>query len=72
MLSLIPATKTAMVIELQNLPPDRENPFGNSFKGLRDQVIDAQSGKTVKAERLGVEIVDGRTHRGFSNPEGLA
>jgi outer membrane lipoprotein-sorting protein len=64
-LSLIPATKTAIVIELKNLPPDRENPFGNSFKGLRDLVIDAQSGKTLNAERLGVETIDGRPAEGF-------
>jgi hypothetical protein len=69
-LSLIPAAKTAIIIELKNLPPDRENPFGNSFRGLRDLVIDAQSGKTIKAERLGVETIDGRPAEGFRIQQG--
>jgi hypothetical protein len=64
-ISLIPATKTAVVIELKNLPPDRENPFGNSFHGLRELVADAQSGKDAKAERLGVETIDGKPAEGF-------
>jgi outer membrane lipoprotein-sorting protein len=69
-LSLVPATKTAMVIELKNVPPDRGNPFGNSFKGLRDLVIDAQSGTAQKAERLGVETIDGRRAEGFRIQKG--
>jgi outer membrane lipoprotein-sorting protein len=64
-ISLIPATKMATVIELKNLPPDRENPFGNSFHGLRELVADVQSGKNGKAERLGVETIDGRPVEGF-------
>jgi hypothetical protein len=69
-LSLFPATKTAMVIELKNLPPGRENPFGNSFKALRDLVIDAQSGKAEKVERLGNETIDGRRAEGFRIQKG--
>jgi outer membrane lipoprotein-sorting protein len=64
-ISLIPATKMATVIELKNLPPDRENPFGNSFNGLRDLVAEAESGKTAKTERLGEETIDGRRAIGF-------
>jgi outer membrane lipoprotein-sorting protein len=69
-LSLIPATKTAIIIELKNLPPDRKNPFGNSFNGLRELVIEAQSGKTLKADRLGVETIDGRPAEGFRIQQG--
>ncbi|HEX2474240.1 MAG TPA: hypothetical protein VHK01_05820 [Lacipirellulaceae bacterium] len=69
-LTLVPATKTAMIIELKNLPPDRENPFGNSFKGLRDLVINVQSGKAEKAERLGAEMIHGRLAEGFRIQKG--
>ncbi|MGD9634160.1 MAG: outer membrane lipoprotein carrier protein LolA [Pirellulales bacterium] len=64
-LTLIPATKMAIVIQLKNLPPGRESPFGKTFQGLRELVVDAQSGKTGKAERLGVETIDGRPAEGF-------
>jgi outer membrane lipoprotein-sorting protein len=61
---LVPATKTAMVIDLKNLPPDRGSPFGNTFQELRKLVSEAQSG-AQKAERLGVETIDGRRAEGF-------
>lgn len=64
-LILIPSTKTATVIELKNLPPGRESPFGKTFQGLRKLVVDAQSDKTSKAERLGVKTIDGRPTEGF-------
>ncbi len=60
---LDPAAKTAMVINLKNLPP--ENPFGRTFQSLRELVANAQSGKTGKVERLGVETIDGRPAEGF-------
>jgi outer membrane lipoprotein-sorting protein len=64
-LTLIPATKTAVVIDLKNIPPGRESPFGNTFHGLQELVADAQSGKSGKTERLGVETIDGRLAEGF-------
>jgi outer membrane lipoprotein-sorting protein len=62
-ISLDPAAKTATVINLKNLPPT--SPFGRTFQGLRELVAGAQSGKTGKVERLGVETIDGRRAEGF-------
>ena len=61
---LIPATKTAVVIDLKNFQP-KNNPFGRTFQGLRELVANAQSGKAGKVERLGVKTIDGRTAEGF-------
>jgi len=60
---LVPAAKTAVVINLKNLPPT--NPFGKTFQGLRELVANAQSGKAGKVERLGVQTIDGRRAEGF-------
>lgn len=64
MISLVPATKTAMVIDLKNFPP-QNNPFGRTFQSLRELVSNAQSGKVGKVERLGVKTIDGRSAQGF-------
>ena len=63
-ITLVPATKTATVINLKNFPPN-DNPFGRTFQGLRELVANAQSGKAGKVERLGVKTIDGRTAEGF-------
>ena len=62
-LTLDPATKTATVIKLENVP--REGPFGRTFQDLRELVAAAQGGKGGKVERLPVEIIDGRRTEGF-------
>jgi outer membrane lipoprotein-sorting protein len=62
-IGLFPATKTATVINLKNLPA--KSPFGRTFQGLRQLVAGAQSGKAGKVERLGVETIDGRRAEGF-------
>lgn len=64
MISLVPTTKTAMVINLKNFPP-QNSPFGRTFQGLRELVSNAQSGKVGKVERLGVKTIDGRSAQGF-------
>jgi outer membrane lipoprotein-sorting protein len=64
-ITLIPATKTALVVELKNLPPDKENPFGKTFQGLRELVVQAQQGKAKKIERLIAKTIDGRPAEGF-------
>jgi len=63
MLTLDSATKTAVVIELKNLP--QGNPLGRTFQGLRELVASAQSGKAGKVERLGEKVIDGRRADGF-------
>jgi outer membrane lipoprotein-sorting protein len=63
-ITLVPATKTAMVINLKDFPAEN-NPFGRTFQGLRELVASAQSGKAGKVERLGVETIDGRPAEGF-------
>jgi outer membrane lipoprotein-sorting protein len=64
-LTLVPATKTAIVIDLKNKPPGMEGPFGHTFQDLRELAAEAQSGKRGKVERLGVKTVDGQTAEGF-------
>lgn len=64
-ITLVPASNTAMVIDLKNLPPERESPFGKTFQGLRALVDRAQDGRAGKVERLGVETIDGREAQGF-------
>jgi outer membrane lipoprotein-sorting protein len=59
------ATKTAIVIDLKNLPPEMESPLGKTFLGLRELVAQAQSGTARKVERLGLETIDGRPAEGF-------
>jgi outer membrane lipoprotein-sorting protein len=63
-ITLVPATKTATVINLKNFPA-KDNPFGRTFQGLRELVANAQSGKAGKVERLGLQTIDGRTAEGF-------
>ena len=63
-ITLAPAMKMAMVINLKDFPPEG-NPFGRTFQGLRELVADAQSGKAGKVERLGPKTIDGRTAEGF-------
>ena len=62
-IALDPAGKTAMVINLKNLPA--VSPYGRTFQGLRDLAAMAQNGKAGKVERLGVEKIDGRPAQGF-------
>lgn len=64
LITLVPATKRAVVINLKNFPPE-DNPYGRTFQGLRELVANAQSGKAGKVERLGVKTIDGRTAEGF-------
>jgi outer membrane lipoprotein-sorting protein len=62
---LVPASKTAMIIDVKNLPPDRESPFGKTFEGFRALISKAQDDKASNVERLGVETIDGRPAQGF-------
>lgn len=64
-INLVPATKMAQLIELKNLPPDQENPFGKTFLGLRTLVADVLNDKAGKVERLGVATFDGQPAEGF-------
>jgi outer membrane lipoprotein-sorting protein len=63
-ITLVPATKTATVINLKNFPPGA-NPLGRTFQGLQELVASAQSGKAAKLERLGAKSLDGRAAEGF-------
>lgn len=64
-INLVPDTKAAHVIELKNLPPDQENPFGKTFLGLRTLADDVLNDKVGKVERLGAETIDGHPAEGF-------
>lgn len=64
-ITLVPATKSAIVLRFKNVPPEPGNPFGKTFLGLRQLVADAQGEKNAKAVRLGVKTIDGRRAEGF-------
>lgn len=64
-ITLVPASKTAMVMDLKNLPPERENPFGKTFLGLQELVAKARKGGAEEVERLGAETMDDRLTEGF-------
>jgi len=64
-ITLVPASKIAVVINLKNLPPGMESPFGKTFQSLRELFSNAENGKTGKVERLGVETIDGRRAQGL-------
>jgi outer membrane lipoprotein-sorting protein len=63
-ITLVPATKTATVINLKNFAA-KDNPFGRTFPGLQELVASAQSGKAGKVERLGPQTIDSRKAEGF-------
>lgn len=63
-ITLVPATKTATVINLKNFPAT-DSPFGRTFQGLRELVAKAQSGKEGKVDRLGLQTIDDRAAEGF-------
>jgi outer membrane lipoprotein-sorting protein len=63
-ISLMPASKTALVFNTKNVRPE-DNPFGRTFQGLRELVAGAQSGEAGTVERLGGKTIDGRPAEGF-------
>lgn len=63
-LILVPATKTATVIDVKNLPPGK-GAFGRTFQGLRELVAQAEDGKAGKVQRLGPTTIDDRPAVGF-------
>jgi outer membrane lipoprotein-sorting protein len=63
-ITLVPATKTATVINLKNFPA-KDSPFGRTFQGVRELVVNAQSGKAGKVERLGSKSIEGHAAEGF-------
>jgi len=63
-ITLVPATKTATVINLKSLP-GKDNPFGRTFQSLQGLVANAQSGKVGKVERIGRKTIDGQGAQGF-------
>jgi outer membrane lipoprotein-sorting protein len=65
MLALDPASKTAIFLDVKNIPAGRESPFGKTFQGLRELVARAHDDQDGKVERLGVETIDGRRAEGF-------
>ena len=58
MIVLVPADKSAMVVDLKNIPA--ANPLGKTFLGFRDLVTMAQTAKGEKVERLPDETIGGR------------
>jgi outer membrane lipoprotein-sorting protein len=62
-ITLAPAGKIAMVLKLENFPP--EAPLGTRFLDLRESALRAKSGEAGKVESLGVKVIDGRRAEGF-------
>lgn len=63
MVSHIPKTKVAMVVNLKNYPAGPL--LGKTFINLRETIAEARSGKDGNVERLGVETIDGRRAEAF-------
>jgi outer membrane lipoprotein-sorting protein len=64
-LTLDPASKKAVIIDVKNLPPGQDSPFGKTFQSWRDLAILAQKGEFGKVEGLGTKTIDGRLAEGF-------
>jgi outer membrane lipoprotein-sorting protein len=68
-ISLVPSTKTALVMNIQNMPAE-QNPFGRTFQGLRELAARAQNGQPGAVEQLGAKTIDGRPAEGFRLQQG--
>ena len=68
MLQLIPSKKTAVVIDLKDLPEEPEN----VLEELRNMVTEIQNDPDVSVEPLGEKEIDGRVATGFraTGPDG--
>lgn len=64
-LVLIPAQKTAMVIEFENQPEALDPMKMNTFKALRDRILAAREGGDENVEYLGESHVNGRPTFGY-------
>jgi hypothetical protein len=64
-LVLIPARKTAMVIEFENQPEVLDPMKMNTFKALRDRILAAREGGDENVEYLGESHVSGRPTVGY-------
>lgn len=69
-LTLDPTGKTALVIDVKNVPPGQESPFGRTFQGLQEFVAEVQKDSDGKVERLGINTIDGRPAAGFRLEKG--
>lgn len=65
LITLIPALKTAMVIDLKNLPRNHENPFGQTFQGLRASLPRPKTTKPEKSSGSMPKRSTGVLHRAF-------
>lgn len=70
MLELIPEKKTAVFIELKDIP-EKEKPE-NVLEEMRNIITDLQNDPDVSVESLGEKEMDGRTAKGFqaTGPDG--
>jgi hypothetical protein len=68
MLQLIPSKKTAVIIDLKDLPEKPEN----VLEELRNVVTEIQNDPDISVEQLGEKEIDGRIAKGFRarNPDG--
>jgi outer membrane lipoprotein-sorting protein len=68
MLQLIPSKKTAVVIDLKDIPEKPEN----ILEELRNMVTEIQNNTDISVEQLGEKEIDGRIATGFRarNPDG--
>jgi hypothetical protein len=68
MLQLIPSKKTAILIDLKDLPEEEEN----ILEEMRNMVTEIQNDPDVSVEPLGEKEIDGRIAQGFraTGPDG--
>jgi outer membrane lipoprotein-sorting protein len=64
-ISLIPAQKRAFVIELENMPEDRDQSEFNMFAEIRKHIIEAQESEDASVEFLGENKINGLTVIGY-------
>jgi outer membrane lipoprotein-sorting protein len=63
--TLIPAQKTAYVMELENMPEDQDQSEFNMFANIRNHILEAQESEDASVEFLGEHKINGLTTVGY-------
>jgi outer membrane lipoprotein-sorting protein len=69
-LTLDPAGKTAMFLDVENVPAGQESPFGRTFLAFRQLASDVLNDQAGKVQRLGSQTIDGKHAEGFQTAHG--
>jgi outer membrane lipoprotein-sorting protein len=69
-LTLDLAGKTAMFLDVKNVPAGQQSPFGKTFIAFRQMATDVLNDKAGKVQRLGSRTIDGKQAEGFQTAYG--